>query len=317
MINLSANAVMVLRADGSQEAFDPDGLQVRLAKACLAAGRRDFWLAEDIANAIENALFFHRDQGTLVSDAEISFWATRVREEAGSPDVAECFREGNQVDDDSVPAMPEQAAKVLAGRLGLDAGELERLARRTCDALGKLGLAKASRSLVLELARQLRLPAGAADADFKLPSVPNIANSPWLLSRQELLAALPAEAASLVERKVLDFRGVSRLFPSLIVDLRLGELAELSGLRPLVTELSLYPRFKRPAAAMAEIVRLAREMAARSQGGADLAVYLRFPDMRHFAVHFLGLAFPDGQRVCADVAAAFAGHLDFPVRLKV
>ena len=87
-------------------------------------------------------------------------------------------------------------------------------------------------------------------------------------------------------------------------------------MRPLVTELSLYPCFKRPAAAMAEIVRLARELAARSQPGSELAVYLRFPDMRHFSVSFLGLSFPEGQAVCADVAAAFAGHLDFPVRVK-
>jgi len=316
MINLSSSAVMVLRGDGAQEVFDPEGLQVGLSKACLAAGRRDFWLAEDIANAIENALFFHRDQGTLVSEAEIHFWATKVLEEAGYPDVAECFREGNQVNDDSVEVTAEQAAKVLSGRLGVGSAELERLARRTCGALGKLGLTKASRALVLELARELRRLSGAAEADFKLPPVPNISGSPWLLSRAELLGALPPEAAALVGRKILDFRGVSRLFPSLIVDLRLRELAEEAGLKPLVTELSLYPCFKRSAVVMAEIVRLARKLAAERQPGTELAVYLRFPDMRHFAVSFLGLSFPEGQAVCSEVAAAFASHLDFPVRIK-
>jgi len=315
MIQLRSDAISVIDSDGSSEVFDPEDLELRLARCCRAAGLREAWLPEDLALAMEDALLRAGERRSYGRD-EINLFVIKALRDLGLGEVAEHFRLATRPAEERLAlAAPEAVRDLLARHLGLPGEAAAQLAAETGEACRGLGLGDAPPAFLVELARLLRerhqeTPAGAP----RQASRRGNATAP-LVARADILAQAPSETVALMDAGILAIPAdISRLFPALKVDLHWCRLAESRAWSAPVTELAIVPLLPGLAAAIAPLACAARA-AARAKGhDADLPIALRCPDLARFATAWLGVAWPAGAAAAHALAAELAACLPPPVR---
>jgi hypothetical protein len=318
MICLSSSAVMIMANDGTKKSFEAEELQSRLIRSCLASGIKDYWLAEDLTNAVENALIFQSNSGIVFSESEINSFLVKLLEDAGYPNVAENFRDKNKAITENITLSYNAVKKLFKTQLGLEGDDLTNLSEKVLNACDSLSVSSASPSLLLELARHYK------KFDISIPKIKNlnyqdIALTPWVLSIPEILPLLSADTQKLIKLGLIDIAGVSRLFPSIKINLKLEILAEYYGLKPIITELVLFPCFDIVINNLNEIItRINRHFTLKEDKclGKTLPTYLRFPDIYSFAKKYFGVHLPAGEKFCLDIAVMLAENLKYPVSIK-
>jgi hypothetical protein len=314
MIQLRSEAITVTDGDGASEIFDPEDLELRLARCCRAAGWREPWLPEDLALAVEDALLHAGDRRTYGRD-EINVFVVKVLRDLGLGEVAEHFRLATRPAEDRIAPGAPGVRDLLIRHLGLPDSSAGTLAAETSAACRTLGLADAPPPFLVELARLLR------ERREETPSLPSpapfrrSAATASLVTRAEILAQAPPETVALMDAGILAVQAdISRLFPAIKLDLHWCRLAESRAWTPPVTELTVVPLLPGIAAAMAPLATAARA-AARAQGhGETLPIVLRCPDLPRFATAWLGVDWPGGAGIAHALLAEIAACLPPPVR---
>ncbi|OGV55458.1 MAG: hypothetical protein A2X49_00125 [Lentisphaerae bacterium GWF2_52_8] len=321
MIKLCESSIPILSADGSSSVFDPDELQSRLIRACIAAGVRDAWLAEDISLAIEYSLTQRRDADDALSMAEIDATVMKTLEDAGYPEVAEAFRDSRPSKLPLVPSDAANAASLASKHLGLSGNQLAATSAQVAAACLVLGIHRAAPALLLELARHFRRQEAPVPASLGLPELsPQAkASNPWLLSSEEILASAPDDLRLLSSKGVLRVYGVSRLFPALKFDLKLVAFAESLGLESPLTEMAVLPHFHRLALALNNLSGLVMRSCSRLGQSSPPPLSLCVPDMSRFARECLGAEWPEAEPSCRALLSTLLEQLSpapFKISLK-
>ncbi len=313
MIQLRSEAIAVVDGDGASEIFDPEDLELRLARCCRAAGLREPWLPEDLALAIEDALLHAGDRRTYGRD-EINVFIVKVLRDLGLGEVAEHFRLTTRPTEDRVAAGEPVVRDLLIRHLGLPEASADRLAAETNAACRELGLAHAPAPFLVELARLLRERRETLPSPPRPPPRRSGATAP-LVARAEILAQAPPETVALLDAGILAIHAdISRLFPAIKFDLHWCRLAASRSWTSPVTELSIVPLLPGLAAAMAPLATAARN-AARGMGhGEILPIVLRCPDLARFATAWLGVDWPGGAGTAHALLEELAACLPPPVR---
>ena len=318
MICLSSPTIMLMGNDGTKHRFDSEELQSRLICSCLDSGIKDYWLAEDLTNAVENALAFQSDNGITFAEGEVNFFLIKILENAGYPNVAENFRRKNKISVENIILSQEAIKKLFKAQLGVKDVDVAHLSEKVLNACDTLSLSDASPSLILELGRHYK------NIDISVPKFKNlnfqdISSTPWILPTAQIILLLSSDTKKLVDSSILDIAGVSRLFPSLKINLKLEALAKKYGLEPVITELILFPYFETIINGINEIItRVNRhfELNKEHRTGSKLPVYLRFLDIYGFSKKYLGAKMPGGEKFCGEIALMIAENLDYPVVIK-
>ena len=313
MIQLRADIITVNDGTGGVEAFDPEELELHLTRCCRAVGLRDAWLPEDLALAVEDALLRAGERRTYHRN-EIHLFVMKVLRELGLGDVAEHYRLTTHSEEDRMKPEAPAVVALLVRHLGIPDTAAKRLAGETAAACQHLGLHRASPAFLVELARHLREVREPVPPPAAAPS--RSRTTATLVTREEILAAIPAATAALLEAGVLALpTGISRLFPALKLDLHLVNLAESRGWGKPTTELTLFPALPDLAAAIAPLVDAARAVAQTRNPMAELPLVLRCPDLPRFTTAWLGADWPAGAETGHAILEALASHLNPPVRI--
>jgi len=318
MICLSSSVVMLRENDGTQKRFEAEELQSRLILCCLDAGIKDYWLAEDLTNAVENALIYQSETGVIFSESEVNTFIIKILEDAGYPNIADKFRAKSDVISDKCKVDIDSIKDLLRLHFGLLGKDLGQLTEMVINALESLSIKSATSCLVLELGRHYR-NAKIAVPVYKHLNMENISNSPWVLQRSEIMALLSSNTTKLINLKLIDIAGVSRIFPSLKLNIRLEVLAEHYGLKPVLTELVLFPYFDEVIDSVNEIItRVNRHFSLKEDKfiSGNLPVFLRFSDINSFSKKYLDIKFPSSDKLCKGIAVTFADNLSHHVLLK-
>ncbi|HJO92859.1 MAG TPA: hypothetical protein QF753_05640 [Victivallales bacterium] len=319
MICLSSSAIMIATNDGTKKAFDSEELQSKLINSCLVSGLKDFWLAEDLANAVENALAYQTDNGVTFSESEINLFLVKILEDAGYPNVASNFKSNNIILAEDVNISVENIYDILKNNLGLKGGDLIKLSKKVYRACDSLEIQNASLSLVIELGRYYRNK-NINFSEFSKFGFTNISGSSWILSRKKILPLLDDNINDLLENNMIDISGVSSLFPSIKLSIRMEVLAEYFNLAPILTELVLFPCFDLAIHAVNEIISSIKNyiLSRKEEYGIkqEIPVYLRFTDIHSFVRKYFGIVSPGGEAFCREIAVSFAENLKFPVQIK-
>ena len=318
MISLSSSAVTIMANDGTKRKFEAEELQSRLIRSCLNSGIKNYWLAEDLTNAVENALIFQSNSGVVFSESEINSFLVKILEDAGYPNVAENFREKNETETGNILLSYNTVKKTLKTQLALKGNDLASLSEKVLNACDSLAISSASPSLLLELARHYR------NFNISIPKLKNlnyrdIATTPWILPVSEILPLLSPGTKKLIKSGLIDIGGISRLFPSIKINLKLAILAEHYGLKPVITELVLLPCFDIVINSINEIItRIHRHLAIKEEKNIEktFPIYLRFSDIYGFSKKYFGIQLPDGEKFCKDIAFMLAESLKYPVSVK-
>lgn len=320
MIKLSSSSIILICPDGSKRSFDAEEIEARIIKSCLSAGMREAWIAEDISLAVEYSLESIGGNEHFFALSEINATVVKILQETGYPEVAEKYMSENALSELELSADRKTVSDVLSMHLGLSGRTLDALAAETLQALAKLGINSASPSLFLELARHYRKTSFSLPAKIRLNKEPVHKTSPWMLSKEEIRSMLSGDALDSVNSGILDFNGVSRLFPALKIDFKILNLMKTVNLSPPITELSVIPLLNKVAGAMNEILKLVSDKyASVSRESKELPFYLFVNDMSLFAKDWLSYDWPDGEPACAEMIEYFEKMLDykmFKIKLK-
>jgi len=284
----------------------------------MDSGIKDYWLAEDLTNAVESALIFHSNSGVVFSDPEINSFLVKILEDAGYPNIAENFREKNSIETENILLSYDTVKKLFKTQLGLKGENLACLSEKVINACDSLGVSDASPSLLLELARYYK-KFNISVPKFKNLNYLNIGTTPWILSASEILPLLSPDTQKLIKSSLIDVAGISRLFPSIKINLKLEVLAQYYDFKPIITELVLFPCFDIVINSINEIItRINRHFTLKEEKIIEktLPVYLRFSDIYGFSKKYLGVQLPTGEKFCKDIAVMLAENLKYTVSIK-
>ena len=322
MINLSSSAVIAVYEDGTRRSFEFDELQSRLYQSCLSCGINDSMLAEDITLSVEYVLKKISADGRIFTVSEINSFVVKMLEEAGYPEIAESFTLKNKVCKVHVKPDFGMVSSIISRHLGIEGEALDSLCRNVISSCELLGMDKASPSLVLELARHYR--ENAIDLGALSLGPRNLkSQSPWCLRNEEMLSSASLETRKLISAGVLSSSHVSRLFPSLKIDIDLAAAAGYHSLEKPVTELAVLPCFQACACGINELAAVARglyrnylEGNGYDAGSAKLPVFLRIGGISAFSEKYLCVKWPESHGCVKEMSMMLAGMLEPDITVR-
>ena len=291
--------IYIKDSSGGITPFDPEQLLTRLAGAFQCAGlASEGFVADDIVLALQFTLKRAPRKELIFSAGEIDAAVIRILESSGFPEVAHSFRSsggGEQLLQLSTTA--ETLQNFLSAHLGCSTERLAKISVKCSEALKKLDIEAASLHLILELARHYERE--TAENDLRnAPPQPQGTNT--VLTRQEIAALLPEEAAELIKNGILQIPGVSPVFPGIRFFFSMEKFALLNNFTVPVTELELHPALYRTAL----ILESARKsIADRLELPENPPCLMNIPDMFDFLYRMVGCTKADA------MAAELAGIL--------
>jgi len=288
-----------------------EALRKAIETSFHSTGTERSWLAEDIALSIESSLRSLGDECVL-SLGEIDSIVVNILRETGFPDTARDYRKRKKTVRGGIPVELERVVPLVAGEMPtLDGAPApKRIAASVVDACRVLSIDEAPTSLILELARFYRSALPAAPAEYAAPAKKPERNAPWLVSRQEIVDALPEDARKLVDSDILSLHGVSQIFPAIRVALNLDKIARAAGLEPPSAEIALYPALSDIADAVAKTAETARRLAAGNapdRAPENIPLRLRALDPAGFAEKWLCASPADSAACVMEILAETAG----------
>ena len=317
MILVSAdNPLTLLESDGSRRPFDPAALRDRLLRCFFDAGMNDeCYLAEEIALAVEYAFAHSGRADGCFGRGELDLAVVRLLEETGFAPVAECYRAGSECAAEvACRCDPATVAALLRRHLAGGEAALDELRDRVLEALQRLGVETAPPALIVELGRYY---AGRRPAAIPVPDAPP--DHGFAVPAEDLLTQLPPAARRLTDAGAIRAGGISRLFPSIRLTCRMACCAaHFQWPRP-TTEMLLAPDLARVGIALDNCCRRAQETYRELTGEAErvLPVYLTIPDLRRFAVDFLGADRDRCTGLLNELAALLTGGMRTPLEKLV
>ncbi len=288
MIQLCNRAVLIHRENGATEFFQSETLQKKIESSCRAAGLHETWIAEDIALSVEFSLG-ELGNDKVFTNSEIDAIVVKILQEAGLATVAAHYRHLQDNPEAEITFTPLAIKEIVSRYLHVDTAQLDHIVEKVTDAGQKLLLKDTSPTLILELAKHYM------DDRSYLSNAPessiskNLHSCPWLISRDEILQKISGRTSTLVSSDVLKVAGVSRLFPSIRIEIAFANFAKASGLVAPVTDFIIFSYLANLAEAIDNIITIGKELALQlPENNTNLPVYLKFTDAPKFTNDWLG-----------------------------
>jgi len=310
MIKLCSSSVVTVAEDGSTKVFEPEEIQAKLVKSFIAAGMRDTWIAEDIALSVEYSL------GELASSKvftiqEIDSFVVKVLHEVGLPVIADIYSNIESKGLKTIPLSMDRISEVVSRFLGIEGEELFSTSEKVFKASNVLGIKEAFPSLVLELSKYYRHEHFKSVTKHISTHPTNIAEGIWLVTENKILEQLPEKPCRMVADKIISFAGVSKLFPSVRIDINFVNFATKLAITPPVTELALIPFFDQLAEAVEEVITVTENLYNRTiKENNKLPVYLKFTDAILFSTEWLGGKWPEAAEYLEDLVTDLTDIID-------
>lgn len=301
MIKIADKTIQLLAVDGTISNFDSDWLHSRIVQVFQNSGVQDIWLAEDIALAVEYALQLSVRPDNVFLASELNSAVVKALEDSGFNEAAENYRSLNGCMELFLSPETRTISSLIEQQLGVSSSTSQALADRVISAANKLCVNTATPSLYIELAKYYR------NNDVRNYSTPepapisNINNNPWLISCNEILNAISSETLQLVNKNIISVAGISRLFPSLKLTLRLSLLVDYCKLESPLTEMVMAGHWQLPALAINNIAAVVDRVLEQRQVGHRLPVFINIPDMSVFANVNLQASWPEAAGDCREM----------------
>lgn len=301
MIKLCSSSVITVAEDGATRVFEPEEIQEKLIRSFIAAGMRETWIAEDIALSVEYSLN-DLASSKVFTVQEIDSFVVKVLHEIGLLAVAEHYSNIETKSLKTIPVSLDRISAVISRFLGMEGQELAKTAGKVLKACNTLGLKEAFPSLILELSKHYHHEHFSAVTSHISIGCGKLAEGVWAVSAADILKRLPEESAKMVADKICSFSGISKLFPSIRIDINLANFAGNLAVDPPITELVMMPFFEELANGINQIIIEAEKLYRKECGENDkLPLYLKFTDAMLFATEWLGGEWPETAQCLGEI----------------
>ena len=310
MIQLCNRAVLTHREDGTTEFFQSDLLKKKIEESCKAAGLKETWIAEDIALAVEFSLGELGNEN-IFTEPEIDAIVVKILQEAGLGSVAQHYRRLQNNPEPEISFTTTAIRDVVEKYLHIEDDEqIDNIVEKVSDAGRKLLLKNTSPTLILELAKHYMDDYSylAKQNDKSLSE--HLNSCPWLVSRDSVLQKISGKTSELVASEVLKVSGISKLFPSIRIEIAFIKFASNAGLVAPVTDFTILSHLSNMAAALDDIINVAKELSRKHPTlNPDIPVYLKFTDAQLFTDEWLGGNWSESKECFEDLVTELKGLL--------
>lgn len=316
MIKLCNSSIISVSVNGTTKVFEPEEVQEKLVKSLIATGNRDTWIAEDIALAVEYSLG-ELGPTKVFTVPEVDSFVVKILREVGLSDVADHYGTVQHAGLKTVSISQEKISDTVARYLGVEGPELFSTVEKVAKACNALGLKDAFPSLILELAKHYHHEDFEAATKYvSLPSSSS-AEEVWCLMSEQIISTLAEETVEMIESGIIAVSGVSKLFPSIRMDVNFANFASSFSLEPPVTELALVPYLDRLAVALDEVVTTTESLYCASiDEEVNLPVYMKFTDAMLFSTEWLGGEWPESAQCLEDIVGLLVDMLNCQVNIR-
>ncbi|MEA2013470.1 MAG: hypothetical protein U9O87_10415 [Verrucomicrobiota bacterium] len=248
MINISKNTTFILQKDGSKIPFCKEKIYRDLQESFRLNSVNEDWIAEDLSMMIEEYIRQFSAAGNNICSAEqLDNSITRILLNLGFRDVANTYAGelklsptgtvfSEKMDSWTTERIIEQLAK---NPLFLN-NNLKQLAKKTTDALNKLGLKRISDQLIDEISVHL-LFAGHEKNEFEENPLKRI----LIFSRKDIQKTFPEESKEYFEKKIFVLHSVNTLFPKIHIKFSIAQFAkQLFNGSDIFMDLSFFPAYR-------------------------------------------------------------------------
>lgn len=318
MIRLCNSSVISVAVNGTTKVFEPEEVQAKLVKSLIASGIRDTWIAEDISLAVEYSLG-ELGSAKVFTVPEIDSFVVKVLREIGMNDVADHYGTTQHTGLKTIALSKEKISDTVQRYLGLEGSELATTSEKVLKACSTLGLKEVLPSLILELAKHYHHKDFEEAAKLIAMPVSSSADEIWCLMAEQIIATLSEDTTEMIDAGILSVSGISRLFPSIRIDVNFAEFAAAFALNPPVTELAMLPYLDKLALALDEIVSSTESLyydALSLEKNTALPVYMKFTDTVLFATEWLGGEWPESARCLEDIIGLLVEMLNCQVNIR-
>ena len=240
---------------------------------------------------------------------------TKILDETGYPEVAERFRGSSQKAESLLDSSDKSTmSDIISKRTGLSGTGLKSVMSSVLAALDNLGIAKCSPQLAVELARHYKDTLHDYANSLKSPNFMPLKKSSsafFLAEPEDFLAKLDGKYAALIRQRIISVRPLSRLFPSLGLEIRLEPFASSQGIEKPTTEMTLIPKLNLLAEAIEAIATEADSFCteAGKNDCVPLPLWLDMADISAFSSAWLGYG-PEGlERASREITATLLASL--------
>ena len=290
MIQLCNSSVITVSEDGTRKVFEPEEIQAKLVRSCIASGIRDTWIAEDIALSVEYSL------GELASSkvftmSEIDSFVVKVLREVGFVEVADHYSTMQHSGLKTVPVSMDKISDIVSRFLGLENQELYSTSLKIQKVCTVLGLKEVFPSLILEFAKYYHYENfDAVTKHISLPLSSTTAEGVWAVRAEQIISTLSKETFKMIKEEIITVSDVSKLFPSVRINLSFANFATALALEPPITELAIIPFFDKLAIAVDDIIKSTESVyfASCESSVDELPIYMKFTDVVLFSTEWLG-----------------------------
>lgn len=316
MIKLTTSSLMILLPDGRSKVFEPEDIQAKLINSCIAAGMKESWIAEDIALSIEHSLQ-ELSSSKVFTMAEIDSFVIKLLTEIGLQEIANFYGTTQEKGLKTVSTNLEKITEIVGRYLGIKGEELQLTSNKVYEACKTLALKDAFPSLILEFAKHYH------HEDFKIATEAisfNINDKPydtWAIKSSQILKMLSPSTSKFESDNIITISGVSKLFPSIRLNVNLANLAKSYNLLPPITELEIYPFIFQLSKALDEIIiKTEQEYSKSFPNSEKLPVYMKFTDVILFSTRWLGAEWPESTQCVKEIIASLLDIMKSEVNLR-
>lgn len=307
---------MVVSPSGRAAAFDLEVLRSNLLQCFMQSNIPEYYLAEDIALAVEFALTANERPQKIFTESEINSAVIKILEQTGIAAVADYYSRKYCHTKLSISSRIQAVKELLERNLSSDSScDFEAIANKVIEATSTLNINEASPTLYIELARYFQQH---SEKEFSLPHpnqpMPNSKSRYELVTVKEMTRELPEFAKELQQAGILEIYPVSRVFPTIRFTLNIIPFAKNHQLSSPITEMMLATQIYELGQAMKQMIARTRQRYRLNSGKAkDIPVNMSVPDMCEFANEWLLWPLPDGEKGCIELLEPFSCE-DFTLR---
>ena len=234
MIKVYSGSITLKGESGLKELYNLDELKDALISCCHRVNMDDLELADDIVAVVRE---FSENQTHLTKE-KLHQIIVKILNDAGLRPLAEeyheTFLENNDKDDLITPDLDCLVAELQKDPFFI-ACDLKKISQETIKKASILGFEKTSPDFLFELAKTIWINADKDNTEDD--------NDYWLFRKEELFEQLPTDIREHFLNKIISVRSISRLFPSIYININILKFAQLhSG--PILAELDFLPKFE-------------------------------------------------------------------------
>ena len=331
MINImnfkNNNCIYILSKNGNKELFNSEKLYSNLVFCCRRIDIKNLEIAEDISNAVENALYLqYKNKNRIFSEIEINLLLTDILENSGFFELSEEYKEYNKIIDYINITQYDTLYNFIKLKYNLFDNELEFISEKIFELYNVINFDELPVSLITELIKFYRQFITKDSLEVKRDITINnnlIKNKIriddiTIFSRSDLLNIFLKQDREFINSNIIDISGINKIFPSIKLKFNFIAFIEYFKLKTMITDIVLFARINEIIPKIKNIIELILNFLNKQNKNNinSYSIFIRFIDIYDFIYKYCIVEKNRIHKFCEELSNYFIGRLPYNIIIR-